>query len=406
MRSTHHFTPVWHSEYALQTLRAETYSSKKKRKVTEVDDEHNDEYHDDLERVNDRPSALKARRLSQSASRSEAAKSPHHVAGLAEYHSVPLAPYPHAPVRSKNPGPRARDLQDELASLKPPLYEPPAQVDDRGDSLKRQHLEVLTSIVHTNLLKGDFVRAGRAWGMILRSERDGRPFDLKSYGRWAIGAEILLRRDSHIVASQHTPDRADSSIDGITRTENAVQDAPSAEGFQVAKDYYERLILQYPYTREHAKTINSLSFYPAMFGLWIYEASETSRCALARLVKDAYDADNDVSADDRPYDDDQREEVLAVKRTELESAQQIMARLDELLIAPPWDRYMPLVQLRGMVGLWLSDLYMSFAVSPQDQSDKRVQEAAGERKTARKYFQKVSDDGGNLPESVVHLVTK
>lgn len=87
------------------------------------------------------------------------------------------------------------ELKGELASLKPPLIHDADLQDGHSTTLKRHHLAVLTTIMHHCLLQGDYIRAGRAWGMILRTEVSGTRPNIQSHGLWGIGAEILLQAE-------------------------------------------------------------------------------------------------------------------------------------------------------------------------------------------------------------------
>ena len=132
---------------------------------------------------------------------------------------------------------------------------------------RRQHLAALTATLHRCLLAGDNLRAGRAWGLLLRSEVNGHFLEIRNRGRWGIGAEILYHRNSSLL--EHCS-RADKGVMRIDDGEAALKHMFTTEGFQQAQDYYERLILQYPYRKSFAENINSLDFYPAMFSLWIF----------------------------------------------------------------------------------------------------------------------------------------
>lgn len=353
----------------------------------------------------------------------EARKEPRNVAGLGTKRPIPKGPFPHASANARTRGSRTHDLHEQLASLNPPIYAASLEKDKPSKTLHSQHLHVLTSIMHTSLLKGDFIRAGRAWGMILRSNHNGRPIDFRAQDRWGIGAEILLRRDAGLKES-------------VDHEEPKVSSSPiSEQSFQLAKDYYEQLILQYPYQRHHAQSVSALAFYPAMFGLLVYQVVETCKARLSEL--DNMDSDTSMDDDraspesgfggspDGRYEKKRarQEDAAAIKARELTAARQITARLDELLLSPPYDRYNPLLQLRGMMALWVADLYEAIS-SPFDhmtgdgtspdsrfqpymsrQEMERNRENAREaRYKARSCFVKIRASGGELPEVVRSIV--
>lgn len=219
--------------------------------------------------------------------------------------------------------------------------------------LRKQHLAVLVAILHKCLLKGDYLRAGRAWGMLLRSENRGRPFDVRSHGRWGIGAEILLFRDGQLKQKQkqmksERETGAEQHLD--TNDTDELRNHRQAsfftqEGFYKAKDYYERLILQYPYRKHSPNATSALHFYPAMFGLWIYAVQENNKRILATSQESndsTVGGDSDASTD-------------TTAKT-MRDASEIAARLDELLVSPPYSDQTELWRLRGMVALWMADL--------------------------------------------------
>ncbi|KAG9804556.1 hypothetical protein KCU77_g22706, partial [Aureobasidium melanogenum] len=174
--TSHHFTPVYPLHEPQQSFRSKQYAPPRKRRRQQ--DSHDDDESDD--------SDLHTNPVQPSVS-SHAINDPYRVAGWPENMPLPGHSFPHAPaVKPTSRQPSSNNLQKELAALKPPLYVPPPGEQDTTSSLRRHHLGVLTTILHTSLLKHDFVRAGRAWGMILRTNILGRPLDVRTHGRWGI----------------------------------------------------------------------------------------------------------------------------------------------------------------------------------------------------------------------------
>ncbi|KAL1968590.1 hypothetical protein VTN77DRAFT_1800 [Rasamsonia byssochlamydoides] len=293
------------------------------------------------------------------------------IAGQPFDQELPGGNFPHAAAVAVDKSGRKprKNYNKKLSSLSPPLYVP--QSAAQQGILRLQHLAVVTAILHRCLLEGDYVRAGRAWGLILREEIAGRAIDVRNEGRWGIGAEILLRRDSRINQPTSSP-RDNQTISGprsfFTR-----------KGFEEAKAYYERLILQYPYRKASPESVSSLDFYPVMFGLWIYVVQEESNIARERLQ----DRDDKASESLSEEDDAMSESDLAgeqskgksnliaeIRSKELEEAQQIAARMDELLVSPPYSDSPELLRLRGMVALWVGDLFVSSV--PQGEDDTSI----------------------------------
>ncbi|KAI9878325.1 MAG: hypothetical protein M1830_001224 [Pleopsidium flavum] len=372
--------PLNPSQHPL-SLRASLYKPTKKRKREGEDSEDQPETSD----------AAPSQETSGKASSSSAALSPDEkhqylVAGQPFDEDLPGKHFPHAPSSSgvkeglKEGQTADARLRKELAELSPPLYPPKgslitptsAEESQSGVGLRLRHLAVLTTILHRCLLESDFIRAGRAWGMLLRIEVHGWPIDLRAQGRWGIGAEILIRRDMQVAERRERRRSDDSSGDEDMEREEEEQSKVrfSKEGFDKARMYYERLILQYPYRKTFPHAVSSLDFYPAMFGLWIYSIQEESRIAKADLRHPSADAgsedeqqlyDDNAGQTHSPIQGEQRasqpyEQLEDLRKSELQQAGLIATRLDELLLSPPYSDSHELLKLRGMIALWVGDL--------------------------------------------------
>ena len=261
----------------------------------------------------------------------------------------------------------------------------------------------MSMIMHVSLLRGDYLRAGQAFGLLLRAAPTSSPLALRSSGNWGIGAEILLRMGVANSRQRGKPrsssaDSDDEHTDDDQRN-NDPHDHESdlAGALSATKEYYEALILQYPFQKHVPQAVDARTFYPALFGLLIHEAVETSR--LAREI-----------SSDSPE---------AVIRAELRAARAIAARVDDLLVSPPYDRFAPLLRLRGMIGLWTADLVDALRdeTSPRDYEDddsmddhstgdyddaaraEMMRVAAAERDRARVCFERCVRAGGEVPET-------
>ncbi|KAH7062859.1 hypothetical protein BKA63DRAFT_538457 [Paraphoma chrysanthemicola] len=328
-------TQLNNHQQTTHSLRASQY---RKRKISR-DDEDEDEEEDE------RSSPEPARKPTSTRGQSRASyASPDiaqlRVAGLLpiEDLEIPPPPFPHAPpqINKEHYGPSK--VYEEV--VKPParLYavDAPLKVESIAKqsetaSLRKRHLNVLSTLMHRCLLEQDYERAGRAWGMLLRTQvAGGHPVDPRNHGRWGIGAEVLLRRrPGSVTANDHV-----AAGDG----HDSPPDMFSEEGFELAREYYERLIIQFPNRKTAPNAVDERTFYPAMFSLWIFEVSEKSN--MARL------------------------ETIQVE--ELARATEIAERLDQLVASPPFDKQASLLQLRGNVGLWVSDLLSSRLADDED----------------------------------------
>jgi hypothetical protein len=288
------------------------------------------------------------------------------IAGFPLHQELPQGHFPHGPTQDENikRDTTARQLK-ALAGLSPPIY--PPQSAQQGN-IRFQHLGALAAILHRCMLQGDYVRAGRAWGLILRESYRGFQMDARNETRWGIGAEILLRRDQQ-----------DTSVSlGTGKTSDAADSKPlnfTAKGFAEAKEYYERLILNHPFSKTSPQSISSLHFYPAMFGLWVYvtqeESNMTRKEAAIRQEEESEGFSEDEGSD---FEFGQRRKqqskadaaISSIRAQELEQAQQIGTRMDQLLGSPPYSDSPELLELRGMVSLWIGDLLISALALPVD----------------------------------------
>ncbi|KAF2731649.1 hypothetical protein EJ04DRAFT_363755 [Polyplosphaeria fusca] len=266
---------------------------------------------------------------------------------------MPAPPFPHAPARTPRTISSGHRLQKSLAGLDPPLFavtaaskSSPLDRPSKRPALRETHLAVLTAVLHRSLLHADYQRAGRAWGLLLRTQIAGVHVDPRNHARWGIGAELLLRHRPH---------------EELDQTQFPNHHAPlySNDGFALARKYYDRLIIQHPYRKQVPNAVDALTFYPAMFSLWIYEAGESTKRALLHLdegLATSSEPPSTIDSDTISPSTNARVRASAIKAEELHCARQIADRLDELVTSPPFDKHPSMLQLRGYVGIWISDL--------------------------------------------------
>ncbi|QSZ35711.1 hypothetical protein DSL72_006833 [Monilinia vaccinii-corymbosi] len=263
-------------------------------------------------------------------------------------------------------------------------------------NLRIQHLGVLVAIMMRNLEEGDMERAGRAWGLLLRTQVGGKGVELRSTGFWGIGAELLMRgvvnkqrKEWWEGGDEEEPREGDEESE-IKDKEEKEKRYGTAEGLLKAKDYYERLILQYPYKRQFHGSVTALDFWPAMLGCEIYGIQFEHKDKLRKIAKQAEkDEDGDIS-DGNIRDEDENmgngdnegdpgdeaflahqrrqtrllkrrkekrwEERDEVRRTALAAMELVAQRMDELMTTPPYSDSGALLRLRGMVALYVGDL--------------------------------------------------
>ncbi|MCJ1307012.1 hypothetical protein MMC25_000657 [Agyrium rufum] len=270
--------------------------------------------------------------------------------------------------------------------------------DTNPASLRQRHVRNLNTILHQCLLSGDYIRAGRAWGMLLREEVGSHPFDVRPDGQWGIGAEILLGRSAQLQAVSSAKSSTDKVIEdsessqddnrGAEEIRNAQLSSRNGpfpftlENFEKVRTYYETLVLKYPYRKIRPKVPDALSFYPAMFGLWIYTVQEQSVALSQRppfgLLFSQDDAED--SDDEEPPNANTRMSRRARQAASpsdrsrifaLQQAQEIESRLSELLISPPYSDDTRLRKLDEEVRQWVMNLRQpeGEALSLQDRDD-------------------------------------
>lgn len=273
---------------------------------------------------------------------------------------VPASPFPHAAARTTADHYGPKKIEQEIAKSPIRLYAVDGGSKDGSTSLRTQHLNVLTAVMHRCLLDEDYERAGRAWGMLLRTQiAGGRPVDPRNNDRWGIGAEILLRR---------RPEPSRNVENSETSDQQTLSDTIfSEQGFELAREYYERLIIQFPYRKLNAQAVDERSFYPAMFSLWIFEVNEKSRRSRKNAQRTRFRSrsmSNDSVLGQNTDDVRAREDAIQVQ--ELARATEIAERLDQLVASPPFDKQVSLLDLRGQVCLWRSALLAGDAEEEED----------------------------------------
>ncbi|KAI6799045.1 hypothetical protein KC361_g3073 [Hortaea werneckii] len=415
------FTPVYRPSDGQQGFLARHRKREQKRKRDEDDHDSSaddDDDDDDDEAANPaHPSGYgRSGRVSSflPVNRTE----PYHVAGHSRQAPLPSFPFPHAPpidrARYHEPG-----VEKELTTLNPPLFLPKDPINDGINSSKRRHADNITTILHRCMLQGDWQRAVRAWGLLLRTEIAGRGTDVRQNGRWGIGAELLLRRDQQLPPTHRTTrfpgsrDVGENTDDAGTHAEpSAAPDEPvfSDQGFRLAKDYYERLILQYPHLpRSGHSSVNAVVFYPALFNIWIFEVQDRSKRAHQSLETRRENSSPASEPSNLSHDN---EGQTAIRRQELQEGLPIAQRMDDLMLSPPYDASLPLLQLRGMVGLWLADLHrmIADAASSEDGTDGNVNvqqsrdQEAREKEKAVHFLRKAKNAGAELSKATLDAI--
>jgi hypothetical protein len=200
-----------------------------------------------------------------------------------------------------------------------------------------------------------------------------------------------------------------------------------AERLARLKAYYEYLIQQYPYSKQHAGSVNSvLDFQVALFSAEMEGAHAAHKRGLARLQRgDSWEEESGMDVDE-PVDygldglgegeqvDDQSEakhhHLRDLSRRELKLRDKendlrlealrrmtdISQRMDMVMETIPFSRDHELLRLRAMVALYTGDLHMRPAPRspPEDREDRRAR--AGQREKAKVLLRQIKTTGGGL----------
>ena len=262
-------------------------------------------------------------------------------------------------------------ISDKLATLKAPLYVPSGRIpvataEDTSGSigLRQHHLNTITAVLHRCLSECDYIRARRAWAIFLRAEQHGQSMDLRTYDRWGLGAEILMQCNSQLI-----PQTLDNRVveDYVSTSHLGVK----PDSIEHAKEYYERITLQYPYHKALPNATGALNFSVAIFSLWLHAIKERNSILLKAISSSNENFDDiDVEANDNGQSSsashikpDRYRKREQVRRDTLQSAHEIAAQLNRLLVSPPYSDNAMLRKLCGEIYLWIADLSVATAVA-------------------------------------------
>lgn len=281
------------------------------------------------------------------------------------------------------------DESDQEPNLKAEIEE--ANIKNRrGPGPRLQHISVLTTILHRCLLNRDIPRASRAWALLIRMQVSGYGIDLKDSGYWGIGAELLIQRS-------HTYSNPENSSDLNLKTSAIFKDDLRSsyvqrvttkleiiEGLRRASEFYERLILEYPFFRQHSTYISALDWWPVMISSEIYRIQFEQKQALQNLKLRIMEDEERTNLSDEDSQSEYSEEKIdecdemknaffypgkrprelrkylqaehQIRKLALDESIDIITRLKERMTAPPYSENSDLMRLRGMLAMYVGDL--------------------------------------------------
>ena len=322
-----------------------------------------------------------------------------------------------------------------------------AVVDPRAQAYQAR-IGWLTVVIQRCLAEGDVAAAKRAFGLLARARVYGRKVDLRRERLWEMGAEVLMREGEGTEVGSGGGLLGAGLLDGDGADDgegmggggggdggNDGDGGDEEEKLARLKAYYEYLIQQYPYSKQHvAHSANSvLDFHVALFSAEMEAAYAAHKRGLARLQRveddedgweggDVMDVDEQVDYSLRldsqeemnegqgglsPRQPDhlqglsRRERRLREKEDELRLSAlrrmtDIAQRMDTAMETVPFSRDHELFRLRAMVALYIGDLYVPPA--PRSKSEARDSKKAkqDQREKARGFLRRIKEGGGEL----------
>ncbi|KAI1482501.1 hypothetical protein F4774DRAFT_278133 [Daldinia eschscholtzii] len=326
------------------------------------------------------------------------------VAGLSPADEIPSKAnplFPHKPLRPEGKGRRRRDTtgkDDESA----------AENVDAGNATSKQHAErlkhlsTLTAILHRCLAEGDIQRAKRAFGLLVQT----KDVDIRQAGLWALGSEILMRDGENERESEREREREQERDRGLL-----FRRWGAAANIEKVKSYFEMLIQQHPHDPHRPHLTSALDFWPALFGIEVYNVDAEMRAATFHLLAqqqeireaeeegdggDGYGLDTDMAYSDETFES-HRESVEDARRGEmytardeirlraLVAAEAIAKQMDQVMENAPYGAHRGLLRLRAHLALFVGDLCLPARLTDDDNSHgdkKRRKKSKGKGKSS------------------------
>ncbi|KAL2021931.1 hypothetical protein VTK56DRAFT_6350 [Thermocarpiscus australiensis] len=320
---------------------------------------------------------------------------------------------------------RRRSRKDEAAQQPHPHpHDPRAQA-------YRARVGCLAAVVRRCLAEGDVATAKRAFGLLARARVYGRRVDLRYEGYWEMGAEVLVREGRRGGAGRRREGEGEGEDeDGIGEGEGEEEEEEEEEHrLARLKTYYEYLIQQYPFSKQHPNSTNSvLDFQVALFSAEMEAAYAAHRQGLERLqrgkgaegVVDEMDVDEselplEDHHGDNGWDDEGREaedHLRGVSRREIRLREQenslrlaalqrmvdVARRMDTVMETVPFSRDHELLRLRAMVALYIGDLQVPPAPRSELEDRESKRERARQRGKAKNFLRRIKEGGGELKD--------
>ncbi|KAI0852437.1 hypothetical protein F5Y00DRAFT_273060 [Daldinia vernicosa] len=326
------------------------------------------------------------------------------VAGLSPADEIPSKAnplFPHKPLQPEGKRRRKRNAgtdDDENAV---------AEKRDKGTTSKQQHserlkhLSTLTTILHRCLGEGDIARAKRAFGLLVQT----KDVDIRQAGLWAVGSEILMRDGE----SQEEEDQLGRKKQG--QANNELRRWGSAANVDKVKSYFETLIQQHPHDPHRPQLTSALDFWPALFGIEVYNIDAEMRAATHRLQQQqqdqeeedegyGLDVDVDVAYPEETFEshrellqDQRRREAAHAARDEIRTralvaAEAVAKQMDQVMENAPYGAHRGLLRLRAHLALFVGDLCLPARLIDDDDNNNDIYTSEEDKKKKKEKRKK------------------
>ncbi|KAI1802198.1 hypothetical protein F4811DRAFT_573192 [Daldinia bambusicola] len=335
------------------------------------------------------------------------------VAGLSPADEIPSKAnplFPHKPLRPEGRSRRRRDAGKDTDDREQSAAENAVKKDTTASkqqlSERLRHLSTLTTILHRCLAEGDIARAKRAFGLLVQA----KDVDIRQAGLWAIGSEILMRD-----GEQEHKRKQDQ--------EREFRRWGSAANLEKVKTYFETLVQQHPHDPHRPHLTSALDFWPALFGIEVYNVDAEMRAATSRLEQEhlqqqqeqeqerereqdnglGYGFDVDMAYSDEAFEkrreqeeDARREEIHAardeIRARALAAAEAVAKHMDQVMENAAYGAHRGLLRLRAHLALYVGDLCLPARLMGDDDVDDSGGRRVPKGKKRRKGKSKNSED--------------
>jgi hypothetical protein len=181
--------------------------------------------------------------------------------------------------------------------------------------------------------------------------------------------------------------------------------------------YYDSLIREFPFDYRKPEMTNAVDFWLALINCEFYNTYTEQAMALERL-DDPNTIDQDDESPNEDRSDEGRDDSALEGRRERRVLQQkeelrkrtltamdgLAAKMDELMLEPPYSKHDEYKRLRAMISLYMADLMVPHVVEWEAEMRSAEAKKTREQDFARDLLQKVKRNGGVLDKATMDFV--